>query len=113
MSKQEHTGDTPQHLAPLLEALRSDPSRSAYYRQLLAPLRQYDIEHHGDLVKTLAAYLRHGGNATQAANALFLHRNSLRYRLARIQASLGMDPDDPDVRLALSIALLISTEAQP
>ena len=110
MGGQEHTGDTPQHLAPVLDALRSDPARVAYYRDLLRPLRQYDLEHHGDLVRTLAAYLRHGGNSTQAANALYLHRNSLRYRLARIQVLLSLDPDDPDARLALQIALLISTE---
>ena len=111
MSKHEHTGETPQHLAPILDALRSDPAKIAYYRDLLLPLTQYDAEHHGDLVKTLSVYLRHGGNATQAANALYLHRNSLRYRLARIQALLALDPGDPDSRLALGIALLISTEA--
>ncbi len=107
----QHNEDTPPHLTPLIAALRSDPARTAYYRDLLSSLRRYDSEHHGDLVRTLAAYLRHGGNSTQTANALYLHRNSLRYRLARIQALLGLDPDDPDARLALSIALLISMEA--
>ncbi len=106
----QHKEDTPPHLAPLVDALRSDPAKTAYYRDLLSPLRRYDTEHHGDLVRTLAAYLQNGGNSTQTANALYLHRNSLRYRLARIQALLGLDPDDPDARLALGIALLISTE---
>lgn len=102
--------DTPPHLAPLLDALRSDPVKTAYYRELLSPLKRYDAEHQGDLVKTLAAYLRQGGNSTQTANALYLHRNSLRYRLARIQALLCLDPDDPDARLALGIALLVASE---
>ena len=99
--------DNSQHLTPVLEALRSDPAKLAYYRDLLEPLRRYDAEHHGDLVKTLAAYLRYGGNTTQAASALYLHRNSLRYRLERIQLLLKLDPDDPDARLALQIALLL------
>ncbi len=96
------------HLLPMLEALRSDPAKAAYYNSLLAPLRRYDLEHHGDLVKTLAAYLRCGGNATRTADALYLHRNSLRYRLARIQVLTGLDPDEPDARLALQIGILLT-----
>ncbi len=96
-----------EHTGPLLEALSADPKRAAYYAKLLRPLQQYDNEHHGDLVSTLSAYLRNGGNATRTADALYLHRNSLRYRLARIQAFTGLDPDDPDARLALQIGILI------
>ncbi len=103
-------GDSPgafEYIGPLLEALSADPSKIAYYKSLLTPLQKYDSEHHGDLVSTLAAYLRHGGNATRTADALYLHRNSLRYRLARIQALTGMDPDDPNARLALQIGILV------
>jgi purine catabolism regulator len=102
-----------EHIEPLVEAMRADPQKAAYYLGLLAPLRQYDREHHGDLVKTLAAYLRHGGNSVQTANALFIHRNSLRYRLSRIQALCLLNPDDPDARLALQIALVLNTELNP
>lgn len=96
-----------EYIGPLLEALSADPQKAAYYKGLLRPLQQYDSEHHGDLVATLAAYLRHSGNATRTADALYLHRNSLRYRLARIQALTGMDPNDPDARLALQIGVLM------
>ncbi|MDQ3704340.1 MAG: helix-turn-helix domain-containing protein [Chloroflexota bacterium] len=102
-----------EHIAPLVEAMRADPQKAAYYLDLLEPLRQYDREHHGDLLKTLSAYLRHGGNSAQTANALFIHRNSLRYRLSRIQALTALDPDDPDARLALQIALVLNTGLHP
>src|SRR2546430_1573241 len=101
------SASVPEHISPLLEALSADPQKAAYYKKLLKPLQRYDSEHNGDLVSTLAAYLRHGGNATRTADALYLHRNSLRYRLARIQALTGLDPDDPDARLALQIAILV------
>jgi DNA-binding PucR family transcriptional regulator len=110
VSDREPSDGVSEHIRPLLEALRNEPARAEYYRGLLNPLQRYDREHHGDLVKTLNAYLRHGGNATHTANALFLHRNSLRYRLARIKALSGLDPDDPDVRLALQVAIYIRTE---
>ncbi len=107
MSLQGDNSEASQHLELLLEALKGDPRKAEYYRGLLAPLERYDHEHHGDLVRTLAAYLRHGGNSTRTANDLFLHRNSLRYRLSRIQALLGLDLDDADTRLALQIGLLL------
>ncbi|MEO5952807.1 MAG: helix-turn-helix domain-containing protein [Chloroflexia bacterium] len=101
--------NTPSHLAPLLDALKADPQKSAYYLDLLKPLQQYDLNHHGDLLKTLQVYLQNGGNSTQTADALFMHRNSLRYRLARIRAITTLDLDDPDSRLALQIAILLLT----
>ncbi len=96
------------HLTPLLQALTADPHRAIYYRDLLKPLQQYDRLHHGDLVKTLAQYLRHSGHIGRTADALFVHRNSLRYRLARIRALLDVDLDDPDVRLALQVAIALA-----
>ena len=96
------------HLSPLLEALRADAERAQYYLDLLKPVRAYDREHQGDLVETLAVYLQHGGNATRAAEALFLHRNSLRYRLARISALTGLDLDDPSHRMALQVGLMVA-----
>lgn len=102
------TGEPPPHLAPLLRALEADPALVEHYRRLLKPLHDYDQASGGDLVKTLDAYLRHGGNATQTADALYLHRNSVRYRLARIQALLGLDIAASDNRFALQVALLLA-----
>jgi purine catabolism regulator len=107
LSHEDQQAATSGRLAPLLDALRDDPVKVEYYRALLEPLSRYDREHHGDLVKSLESYLRHGGNSTRAAEALFLHRNSLRYRLARIRALTGLDVDDADERLALQVALLL------
>jgi len=107
LSEHKHNAPAPSHIAPLLEALQADPGKAAYYKALLAPLRRYDEEHHGDLLRTLDAYLRHSGNSTQTADALYIHRNSLRYRLARIQALTTLDLDDAEARLALQVALLL------
>ncbi|HET6312702.1 MAG TPA: helix-turn-helix domain-containing protein [Chloroflexia bacterium] len=106
-------GASNEHIAPLVEAMRADPQQAAYYLALIEPLRQYDREHHGDLLKTLSTYLRHGGNSVRTANALFIHRNSLRYRLSRVQALTSLNPDDPDARLALQIALVLNAQLNP
>lgn len=99
-----------QELAPLLAALRADPKIVRYYEDLLKPLQRYDLQHFGDLTKTLATYLHHAKNSSRAADALYIHRNSLRYRLQRIKMLVGLDPDNPYEGLALQVAILLLTK---
>ncbi len=53
---------------------------------------------------TLRAVLAHSG-AASAAEALGIHRNTLLYRVVRIEERTGWRLDDPDLRLALAIAV--------
>src|SRR5690349_2030957 len=57
------------------------------------------------LVRTLAAYLRHAGSAPAAADELHVHRTTLHYRLDRVRALTGCDPDDGETRLLLHLGL--------
>jgi DNA-binding PucR family transcriptional regulator len=59
-------------------------------------------------VHTLAVYFREGTNLSRAATALFLHRNSLYYRLAHIQALTGLSLDDETHRLWLHLAVVLA-----
>jgi len=59
------------------------------------------------LLDTLEAFLTQGGNHRATAEALYLHRNTLRYRLDRISDITGLDLDDPAVRLQAQLALHI------
>lgn len=67
-------------------------------RGLLDPLRTEDR-------RTLAAYLEHESSLAATANALGIHRNTVGQRIARAEAQLGMDLDDPESRLALQLAI--------
>ncbi|MEN0084238.1 MAG: helix-turn-helix domain-containing protein [Leifsonia sp.] len=71
----------------------------------LGALAEYDSEHHGELVRTLAAYLDSGGNYDRTAEALVIHRSTLRYRLRRIREVSGRDLGDPESRLNLHVAV--------
>lgn len=54
----------------------------------------------GELVATFGAYIQHRASATAAAGALHVHRNTVRYRLARIGEITGLRMDHlPDVLL--------------
>jgi PucR family transcriptional regulator, purine catabolism regulatory protein len=71
-----------------------------YINMVVSPL---DAE--PELLKTLEAFLEHGGNKAATAAAIPLHRSSLAYRLEKISNRLGVDLGKPETRLELWIAL--------
>ena len=52
---------------------------------------EHDADAHGALAATLHAYLLAGGDADAAAERLFIHKNTLYYRLGRIRELMGGD----------------------
>ncbi|HSM57476.1 MAG TPA: PucR family transcriptional regulator ligand-binding domain-containing protein [Candidatus Sulfomarinibacteraceae bacterium] len=75
------------------------------FLQHVRALAAYDEERDGELVKTLEAYLDHGGSLVDAAAALYVHRNTLLHRIERIEELRGLDLRDPLQRLNLHVAL--------
>jgi DNA-binding PucR family transcriptional regulator len=94
--------------ALLGELARSEDLRP--FRRLAEPLRAHDRERGSDLVRTLRVYFATGANASEAADRLFLHRNSVPYRLARVEALTELDLKDPGARLALQLGLLATED---
>ncbi|MBP8535023.1 CdaR family transcriptional regulator [Streptomyces sp. MK37H] len=78
-----------------------------FVREWLGPLLDYDTRHHTDLVETLCEYFDRGGNYSETAAALVIHRSTLRYRLQRIREIGGCDLADVDSRLNLQVATRI------
>ncbi|WP_327319990.1 PucR family transcriptional regulator [Streptomyces sp. NBC_01235] len=67
-----------------------------------------DLAAGGELVRSLAAYLDTGGDVPEAARRLVVHANTLRYRLSRVRERYGVDLDDPDTRLLLTLAVRLT-----
>lgn len=88
----------------LLLVLRQSGELESFVRRTLAPLGA-DAKNREQHFETLEAYFACNGNVTQAAKDLNLHRNSLLYRLGNIRELLARDLDDPELRLALQLAL--------
>jgi len=65
----------------------------------------HDREQGTPYLETLAAYLREGCRAQACADAMGLHVTTLRYRLSRIQALFGIDPETADKRFAIELAI--------
>ncbi|MBI4336614.1 MAG: helix-turn-helix domain-containing protein [Chloroflexi bacterium] len=87
-----------------LARMRDNTHLRAAWQEVVAPLAAYDLDHGTDLRATLEAYLLSGGSVTATAEHLFLHRNSVMYRLQRIRDIAGLDPQEPKTRLLLTLA---------
>jgi PucR family transcriptional regulator, purine catabolism regulatory protein len=95
----------------LLYALQPLPEMRAFRDDALARLQAKDRA--GVLLQTLHAYLATNGSPTDAADRLHLHRNTVLYRLGRIEDLLGVDLRNAEVRLSLHLALKIGEVLEP
>ena len=89
----------------LLIQLENSPELIAFQEEMLGALLA--SEGARELIHTLQVYFEHNGNLSQAAEALFVHRNTLIYRMDRIASITGINLDDPETRLAMQLALHI------
>jgi len=96
----------------LLLEIGSEERLSAWALRLIGPLVSYDAEHRSSMVGTLEAYLKAWGHLAQCASALYVHPNTLKYRLHRIEEILSVDPRDPSARVELLIACYAYRAAQ-
>lgn len=84
----------------------SDPEDLlALARRALAPLLAQDRD--GQLLATLQAYVESGLSLNRAAEALYAHENTVRYRMRKISGVLQRDLGDLDQVLKIKIALMI------
>jgi purine catabolism regulator len=79
----------------------------AFCERTLGSLLEYDMRQHADLIKTLEAFFACHGNLSQTAEMLIVHRNTLLYRMNRINEIAEIDLNRPETRLALHLALTI------
>jgi PucR family transcriptional regulator, purine catabolism regulatory protein len=77
------------------------------YARMLQRLIEHDRTHGGQLVQTLDVFLQRDGNGVQAAQQLFIHRHTLKYRLQRIAEICDVDLSNPLCKLSLRAALLL------
>jgi GAF domain-containing protein len=85
------------------------------YRQSVEKLIQYDRRRGSRLVETLERYLADRGGVTASARALYVHPNTVRQRLARIERVAGLDLHGEDLlslELALKLARLHEVRAE-
>ncbi|MBW9156860.1 helix-turn-helix domain-containing protein [Clostridium sp. FP2] len=67
-----------------------------FYNNSIYILKKFDYTNSSELYKTLYTYLKNNHNMTKSSEELFIHRNTLRYRLQQIVNLIGIDLDKND-----------------
>ena len=96
--------------------LELDEAPRDRYGQAVAALIDYDRDRNARLVDTLERYLAARCSVAASARALYIHPNTVRQRLERIQQVTGLDLQGEDLlslELALKVARLQRVREEP
>lgn len=89
----------------LLSILLNDNETHEIVRNIIGNLLEYDEENGLELINTFKSYMSNKGNVSQTARALHLHRQSLLYRLKRIEEITQMSFDNEDDIFLLELCI--------
>lgn len=93
-------------LDSLLENPKLSEEMAAFASNLLEPLLTYDRNTKSQLTETFCLALTLG-SYEEAARRLFVHANTVQYRMRRAKQILGRNPDLPEERVAMSLAAFV------
>lgn len=104
--------DTEDHLVALVVTADS-PALADLRAQALAPLAGEREPTAAKLVETLRSWLLHQGRREEVAADLFVHPQTVRYRMARLRELYGDRLRDPHWLLTLTVALSVAERSGP
>lgn len=91
----------------LLTELPDSEAIENFLDELIRPLEKYDAENSAALIETLGMYFRNGQNLRKTSEALYVHKNTIIYRLEKIESLLQKKINNPDTSFAIQLALKI------
>lgn len=101
----------------LLTCASKEINYKMLYFQQVNRIIEYDKAHGSDNMELLEYYLNCDRNITKVSKHMHLHRNSVLYRINKIEELLGLSLDDPEIRLTLLISFkalhLLAAEQAP
>ena len=78
---------------------------SDFCDEIIKPLMEFDRCNGTDYVRVLRIYLEYGGHVDKMAESMYVHRNTINYKLARIRELFGRNLSDLNCRTELLVAL--------
>lgn len=89
----------------LLLSLQDDDALRVYCRGVLGPVEAGEGDYGDELLRSLDVFIEHNGHWEKAANALYCHRHTLRYRIRRVEQLTGRDFSHARDRIEFWLAL--------
>ncbi|RKJ39795.1 PucR family transcriptional regulator, partial [Butyricicoccus sp. 1XD8-22] len=78
-----------------------------FHQDMLGPLYLYDQLHNTDFVEFLRIFLEENGSANKISKRLFIHRNTVTYKINKIASLLDLDLNNTFARTNLNVAFMI------
>lgn len=91
----------------LLIAIEDEDIIANYYKETIEPITRYDSFNQTDLRNVLESYLRHSGSVKDTAEEMFIHRNTVNYKIKKIEEILRLDLSQLDNRIKLTMGLML------
>lgn len=95
------------HIYMMLNELNDNKILGEIYKKNLGPLISYDRANSGNLCETLKMFLEQDKNINVTADRLYIHRNTLKYRLSKIEDLCGKSLDSSYDSFELLLAFYI------
>jgi PucR family transcriptional regulator, purine catabolism regulatory protein len=89
----------------LLLSVQDEDALTSYCRSVLGPIEAGEGNYGDELVRSLDVFIENNGHWEKAANALYCHRHTLRYRIRRIEQLTGRDFSNARDRIEFWLAL--------
>jgi purine catabolism regulator len=89
----------------LLLSLQDDDALASYCQSVLGPIEGDEGEYGDELLRSLDVFIEQNGHWEKAAQELFCHRHTLRYRIKRVEALTGRDFSHARDRIEFWLAL--------
>jgi PucR family transcriptional regulator, purine catabolism regulatory protein len=89
----------------LLLSLQDDDALASYCQSVLGPVEADEGEYGDELLRSLDVFIEQNGHWEKAAQALYCHRHTLRYRIKRVEALTGRDFSHARDRIEFWLAL--------
>lgn len=91
----------------LLMSIEDEEIIQEYYKHTIQPLIDYDKKNNSLLTDVLRSYLKNDGSVKETADELFIHRNTVNYKINKIEELLNINLSSLDIRLQLRVGFMI------
>ncbi|MGE6517512.1 PucR family transcriptional regulator [Lysinibacillus sphaericus] len=91
----------------IIMAVQNQKLIKSFSQDILGQLYQYDDLHNTDYVPFLRIFLEENGSTSKISERQFIHRNTVLYKIKKIEMLLDMDLANPFTKTNLYIAFLI------
>ncbi len=90
-------------LFKLFPLMKDEEKMQAFIEEYIGDIIRYDQKKDRDLMLTLSALIKNNGNVQKTSDEMFIHYNSLRYRIQKLK-DLGVDLNDGDRMIEVAVA---------